>query len=110
MWLLPASVHAATVCSRQWQHQCITACPSQGHKAFTSALHTHCSQAYPCCHAVCRKFDNKLQRRRYGEYAEQYTHDGDSCGIHSSGAGFDKMDPQDSWMYPKEWLTVEATA
>eukprot|EP00878_Enallax_costatus_P000376 GHUV01000461.1.p1 GENE.GHUV01000461.1~~GHUV01000461.1.p1 ORF type:complete len:237 (+),score=62.36 GHUV01000461.1:352-1062(+) len=57
-----------------------------------------------------RKFDNKLQRRRYGEYAEQYTHDGDSCGIHSSGAGFDKMDPQDSWMYPKEWLTVEATA
>lgn len=31
-------------------------------------------------------FDNKLGRRFFGEYAEQYTHDGDSCGIHSSGA------------------------
>jgi hypothetical protein len=33
----------------------------------------------------CRVFDNKLGRRFFGEYAEQYTHDGDSCGIHSSG-------------------------
>lgn len=40
-------------------------------------------------------WDNKLQRRRYGEYAENYSHDGDSCGIHSSGAGFEKMDPQE---------------
>ncbi len=30
-------------------------------------------------------FDNKLGRRRSGEYAETYSHDGDSCGIHSSG-------------------------
>lgn len=55
-----------------------------------------------------RTFDNKMQRRRYGEYAEQYSHDGDSCGIHSSGAGFEKMDPQDGWIYPKEWIVVEA--
>lgn len=37
-------------------------------------------------------FDNKLKRRVYGEYAETYMHDGDSCGIHASGAGFDKVD------------------
>ena len=43
-------------------------------------------------------FDNKLARRRTGEYAETYTHDGDSAGIHSSGAGFPKMDPADKFM------------
>jgi rhodanese-related sulfurtransferase len=37
-------------------------------------------------------FSAKLDRRRNGEYAETYTHDGDSCGIHSSGAGFDRSD------------------
>lgn len=37
-------------------------------------------------------FDNKLGRRRFGEYAETYMHDGDSCGIHASGAGFDRVD------------------
>eukprot|EP00879_Flechtneria_rotunda_P002041 GHRR01002220.1.p1 GENE.GHRR01002220.1~~GHRR01002220.1.p1 ORF type:complete len:226 (+),score=54.31 GHRR01002220.1:706-1383(+) len=47
-----------------------------------------------------RTWDNKLQRRRYGEYAENYTHDGDSAGIHGSGAGFEKMDPKDFWVYP----------
>lgn len=47
-----------------------------------------------------RTWDNKLQRRRYGEYAENYSHDGDSCGIHSSGAGFEKMDPQEAWAPP----------
>lgn len=37
-------------------------------------------------------FDNKLGRRRFGEYAETYMHDGDSCGIHASGAGFARVD------------------
>jgi hypothetical protein len=37
-------------------------------------------------------FDNKLKRRVYGEYAETYMHDGDSCGIHASGAGFARVD------------------
>lgn len=37
-------------------------------------------------------FDNKLKRRVYGEYAEAYMHDGDSCGIHASGAGFARVD------------------
>lgn len=52
-------------------------------------------------YAWFRVFDNKLGRRRMGEYAEQYTHDGDSCGIHSSGAGFDKVDKIESWVPPK---------
>ena len=41
-------------------------------------------------YAWYRLWDNNLRRRRSGEYAESYLHDGDSCGIHSSGAGFDK--------------------
>ena len=51
-------------------------------------------------YAWFRIFDNKLNRRKSGEYAEQYTHDGDSCGIHSSGAGFPRMDPADQWVPP----------
>ena len=47
-------------------------------------------------------FDHKGNRRRTGEYAEQYTHDGDSAGIHGSGAGFPKMDPADRWV-PEEY-------
>lgn len=43
-------------------------------------------------------FDGKLNRRRVGEYAETYNHDGDSAGIHSSGAGFPKMDPADKFV------------
>lgn len=46
-------------------------------------------------------FDNKLGRRFFGEYAEQYTHDGDSCGIHSSGAGFDRVDKVEPWVPPE---------
>ena len=46
-------------------------------------------------------FDNKLNRRRSGEYAESFTHDGDSAGIHGSGAGFPKMDPADRWAPPQ---------
>lgn len=51
-------------------------------------------------YAWFRVFDNKLKRRVTGEYAEQYTHDGDSAGIHSSGAGFPRMDPKDQWVPP----------
>jgi hypothetical protein len=49
---------------------------------------------------ACRTFDNKLGRRRFGEYAENYSHDGDSGGIHASGAGFEKMDPAEAWRPP----------
>lgn len=38
-------------------------------------------------------WDNKLNRRVYTEYKEDYYHEADSCGIHASGAGFSKMDP-----------------
>ena len=31
----------------------------------------------------------------------QYTHDGDSCGIHSSGAGFERVDSVENWQLPK---------
>lgn len=51
-------------------------------------------------YAWFRVFDNKLGRRYFGEYAEQYTHDGDSCGIHSSGAGFDRVDKIEQWVPP----------
>lgn len=46
-------------------------------------------------------FDNKLNRRRNGEYQENYSAEGDSCGIHSSGAGFAKSDKADKWAPPK---------
>jgi rhodanese-related sulfurtransferase len=49
-------------------------------------------------------FDNKLGRRVYGEYQEEYGHDGDSCGIHGSGAGFDRVDAIGRWQPPKEFL------
>lgn len=44
-------------------------------------------------------------RRNYGEYQERYDgYDqlsmGDSCGIHASGAGFDKVDKADRWSLP----------
>jgi hypothetical protein len=47
-----------------------------------------------------RVFDNNGRRRRSGEYAEQYSHDGDSCGIHSSGAGFERVDSVEKWVPP----------
>ncbi|KAL3149922.1 hypothetical protein ABBQ38_013286 [Trebouxia sp. C0009 RCD-2024] len=53
-------------------------------------------------HAWFNVFDHKLNRRRTGEYAETYTHDGDSAGIHSSGAGFPRMDPADKFV-PSEY-------
>eukprot|EP00951_Prasinocladus_malaysianus_P032406 scaffold315525_cov37-Prasinocladus_malaysianus.AAC.1 len=44
-----------------------------------------------------RTFDNKLRRRVFGEYAENYSSydrlgSGDSGGIHASGAGFANQD------------------
>ena len=44
-----------------------------------------------------RTFDNKLRRRVFGQYEENYSSGdqlgmGDSCGIHSSGAGFENQD------------------
>ena len=41
-------------------------------------------------------FDNKLGRRVFGEYKENYMHGADTCGIHASGAGFAKMDPRET--------------
>lgn len=46
-------------------------------------------------------FDHKLNRRRTGEYQENYSHDGDSAGIHGSGAGFDRVDKADTWVPPE---------
>lgn len=46
------------------------------------------------------KFDNKLGRRRFGEYQENYIHDGDSCGIHGSGAGFERVDAIGAFVPP----------
>jgi len=39
-----------------------------------------------------RIFDNKLVRRLGMEAKEVYTHSGDGCGIHGSGAAFKKVD------------------
>lgn len=47
-----------------------------------------------------RTWDNKLGRRRTGEYQENYMHDGDSGGIHASGAGFDRVDKIENWAPP----------
>mmetsp|Transcript_14762 Transcript_14762/g.36827 ORF Transcript_14762/g.36827 Transcript_14762/m.36827 type:complete len:226 (-) Transcript_14762:486-1163(-) len=55
-------------------------------------------------YAWFKVFDNKLSRRRYGEYAEDYSGQsmgGDSCGIHASGAGFEKVDKIEAWVPPK---------
>lgn len=52
-------------------------------------------------YAWYRVWDNNLRRRRSGEYAEQYTHDGDTCGIHASGAGFERVDSVEKWVPPK---------
>lgn len=38
--------------------------------------------------------------RRLLMAALQYSHDGDSCGIHSSGAGFDRVDKIEHWVPP----------
>jgi rhodanese-related sulfurtransferase len=47
-----------------------------------------------------RVWDANLRRRRLGEYAETYTHDGDTCGIHASGAGFDNLNKVEKFVPP----------
>lgn len=48
-----------------------------------------------------RTWDHKLNRRRADAYTEEYSSDGDSCGIHGTGAGFERMDKIESWVPPK---------
>jgi len=75
--------------------------PCTARRALPATLHgAPGARAQGGYYAWFRIFDNKLNRRKSGEYAEQYTHDGDSCGIHSSGAGFPRMDPADQWVPP----------
>lgn len=52
-------------------------------------------------YAWYRVWDANLRRRRNGEYAETYTHDGDTCGIHASGAGFDRVDKIEKFVPPQ---------
>lgn len=52
-------------------------------------------------YAWYRVWDANLRRRRSGEYAENYSHGADSCGIHASGAGFDRVDAIEKWVPPK---------
>lgn len=51
-------------------------------------------------YAWFRVFDNKLNRRNLGEYQEEMIHDGDSGGIHASGAGFQRVDAADRYVPP----------
>ena len=37
-------------------------------------------------------YDSKFRRRKGDGFAEVYTHDGDGCGIHGTGAGFEMSD------------------
>ena len=48
------------------------------------------------------RWDNKLRRRTNGEAVEVYSADGDSCGIHSSGAGFERVDVIGKIKWPKD--------
>mmetsp|Transcript_28821 Transcript_28821/g.62626 ORF Transcript_28821/g.62626 Transcript_28821/m.62626 type:complete len:210 (+) Transcript_28821:1-630(+) len=49
-----------------------------------------------------RTFDNNLRRRRGDGYTEDHMAEGgDSCGIHSSGAGFERVDKIEYWVPPK---------
>lgn len=53
-------------------------------------------------YAWYRVWDANLRRRRGDGYQETYMHDGDSCGIHASGAGFQEMaDKIEAWIPPK---------
>ena len=51
-------------------------------------------------YAWFRVFDNKLGRRNLGEYQEELSAGGDTCGIHASGAGFARMDSADRVKFP----------
>ena len=48
-----------------------------------------------------RVYDNNLRRRRGDGFVEAYDGDGsDSCGIHGTGAGFDRVDKVEGWQPP----------
>lgn len=52
-------------------------------------------------------FDNKLTRRREDGYKEDYSGIGETaCGIHGTGAGFDRMDAVEKmpWQDDTEWM------
>lgn len=83
-------------------------CCADGTQYSLDALEALDEAGYSCIvgmkggyYAWFRIFDNNLRRRLSGEYSEQYTHDGDSCGIHSSGAGFARVDAIEQWVPPK---------
>ena len=40
-------------------------------------------------------YDNKMRRRKYDNYQEVYTADGDGCGIHGTGAGFANLNKEE---------------
>lgn len=47
-------------------------------------------------------FDNNLRRRRGDGYTEAWeSESGDSCGIHGTGAGFERMDKIETWVPPQ---------
>lgn len=106
-----AAAAVGVACARRqgWGAACqpaarVTASPA-AHVASPAAPCAPLSPPFPLSpsgfYAWFRIFDNKCGRRRSGEYAEQYTHDGDSAGIHSSGAGFDRVDAIEKWVPPK---------
>ena len=48
-----------------------------------------------------RTWDNNLRRRRGDGYTEAYDGEGsDSCGVHATGAGFERMDAVEKWSPP----------
>lgn len=47
-----------------------------------------------------RKWDNNLRRRRHDGYTENDNHEAAGCGIHGTGAGFERMDKIESWVPP----------
>lgn len=53
-------------------------------------------------YAWTRVWDTKLSRRRTDKFVEDYSHGADSAGIHATGAGFENLNKEDSWV-PTEY-------
>ena len=52
-------------------------------------------------YAWLRTWDNNLRRRRGDGYTEAYDGEGsDSCGVHATGAGFERVDAVEKWEPP----------
>ena len=51
-------------------------------------------------------YDSKWRRRKGDGFTEAYEHDGDGCGIHGTGAGFQMSDNivRPDQYDPIEWL------